>query len=149
MATDDHWRIDHTGMGVSNITKAAKFYDAALGALGLKPIAHITKTFAVARGGNDPELGGVGYGVSYPIFWIDVFHPHGTKQHTAFRARSRGEVEDFHRAAISSGGQDNGGPGAPLRQLSPCLFRGVRSGSRRQQHRGRLPGELMEVLALS
>jgi len=84
MATDDHWRIDHTGMGVSNITKAAKFYDAALGALGLKPIARITKTFAVARGGNDPELGGIGYGVSYPIFWIDVFHPHGTKQHTAF-----------------------------------------------------------------
>jgi catechol 2,3-dioxygenase-like lactoylglutathione lyase family enzyme len=111
MATDDHWRIDHTGMGVSNITKAAKFYDAALGALALKPIARITKTFAVARGGNDPELGGVGYGVSYPIFWIDVFHPHGTKQHTAFRARSRGEVVDFHRAAISSGGQDNGGPG--------------------------------------
>ena len=67
MATDDHWRIDHTGMGVSNITKAAKFYDAALGALGLKPIARITKTFAVARGRNDPDLGGVGYGVSYPI----------------------------------------------------------------------------------
>jgi hypothetical protein len=21
MATDDHWRIDHTGMGVSNITQ--------------------------------------------------------------------------------------------------------------------------------
>jgi hypothetical protein len=35
-------------MGVSNITKAAKFYDAALGVLGLKPIARITKTFAVA-----------------------------------------------------------------------------------------------------
>jgi hypothetical protein len=48
MATDDHWRIDHTGMGVSNITKAAKFYGAALGVLGLKPIARITKTFAVA-----------------------------------------------------------------------------------------------------
>jgi catechol 2,3-dioxygenase-like lactoylglutathione lyase family enzyme len=79
--------------------------------VGLKPIARITKTFAVARGGNDPGLGGVGYGVSYPIFWIDVFHPHGTKQHTVFRAGSRGEVEDFHRAAISSGGQDNGGPG--------------------------------------
>jgi hypothetical protein len=24
---------------------------------------------------------------------------------------TRGEVEGFHRAAISSGGQDNGGPG--------------------------------------
>jgi catechol 2,3-dioxygenase-like lactoylglutathione lyase family enzyme len=111
MANDDQWRIDHTGIGVSNITKAAMFYVAALGALGLKPVARITKTFAVARGDNDPELGGVGYGVSYPIFWIDVFHPHGTKQHTAFRARSRDEVEAFHRAGVSSGGQDNGGPG--------------------------------------
>ena len=45
MATDDHWRIDHAGMGVSNITKAANFHDAALGALGLKPVARITKTF--------------------------------------------------------------------------------------------------------
>lgn len=78
--------------------------------VGIKRIARITKTFAVARGGNDPELGGVGYGVSYPIFWIDVFYQHGTKQQTASRARSRGEV-DFHRAAFSSGGQDNGGPG--------------------------------------
>jgi hypothetical protein len=41
MATDDHWRIDHTGM--LNITKVAKFYDAALGVLGLKPIARITR----------------------------------------------------------------------------------------------------------
>lgn len=49
-------------------------------------------------------------GVSYAIFWIDVFHPHGTQQRTAFRSRSRGVVEDFHRVAISSGGQDNGGP---------------------------------------
>jgi hypothetical protein len=24
MATDDHWGIDHTGMGVSNITKAMR-----------------------------------------------------------------------------------------------------------------------------
>jgi hypothetical protein len=48
--------------------------------------------------------------VSYPIFWIDVFHPHGTQQRTAFRSRCRGVVEEFHRVAISSGGQDNGGP---------------------------------------
>jgi hypothetical protein len=41
-------------MGVSNITKAAKFYDEALGALGLTPIARITKTFAVVLVGNDP-----------------------------------------------------------------------------------------------
>jgi catechol 2,3-dioxygenase-like lactoylglutathione lyase family enzyme len=122
MTSEDNWRIDHTGIGVSDIAKAAKFYDAALGALGLEPIARITKTFAAARSGSDPELGGVCYGASYPIFWIDVFHPHGTKQHVAFRARSRGEVEDFHRAAISSGGQDNGGPGLRSGNFPPGYF---------------------------
>jgi hypothetical protein len=36
---------------------------------------------------------GVGYGVDYPIFWIDRFHPHSTRQRTAFVARSRTEVD--------------------------------------------------------
>ena len=54
---------------------------------------------------------GVGYGVDYPVFWIDRFHPHGVKQHTAFAARSRAEVDSFHAAAIKAGGIDNGPPG--------------------------------------
>jgi catechol 2,3-dioxygenase-like lactoylglutathione lyase family enzyme len=111
MSNTDAWRIDHTGIGVSDIQRSARFYDAALGALGLRPVVRITKAFKPAGSGVDRDLGGVGYGVAYPIFWIDVFHPHGAKQHTAFRARSREEVEAFHRAALSSGGQDNGKPG--------------------------------------
>jgi catechol 2,3-dioxygenase-like lactoylglutathione lyase family enzyme len=54
---------------------------------------------------------GVGYGVDYPVFWIDRFHPHGVKQHTAFAARNRAEVDAFHAAAIKAGGIDNGPPG--------------------------------------
>ena len=107
----DDCRIDHTGIGVSNIGRSTKFYDAAFCALGLRAITHISKTFEIADSPNDSELGGVGYGATYPIFWIDVFHPHGAKQHTAFRARSREEVQAFHSAALSAGGQDNGGPG--------------------------------------
>lgn len=107
----DHWRIDHTGIGVSNIARSMKFYDGALGALGLQVVTCITKTFEIADSTNDSELGGVGYGATYPIFWIDIFHPHGAKQHTAFRARSREEVQAFHSAALSAGGEDNGGPG--------------------------------------
>lgn len=122
MADDDHWRIDHTGIGVSDITKAAKFYDAALGALGLKRVARITKTFGVTHNDNDPELAGVAYGVSFPIFWIDLFHPHGVKQHTAFRARSRDEVQAFHRVAIASGGQDHGAPGVRSGGYPPGYF---------------------------
>ncbi len=111
MPSADDWRLDHTGIGVSDIHKSARFYDAALGAVGLRPVVHITKTFEEATSASDSELGGVGYGVSYPIFWIDVFHPHGVKQHTAFRARSRQEVNAFYDAALSAGGRDNGKPG--------------------------------------
>ena len=39
------------------------------------------------------------------------FHPHGVKQHTAFAARNRAEVDAFHAAAVKAGGPDNGPPG--------------------------------------
>ncbi|MEO8703926.1 MAG: VOC family protein [Kofleriaceae bacterium] len=90
--------IDHTGIGVADVTRSAVFYDAALGALGL---------------GRVIELGcdAIGYGIATPAFWIDRFHPHSTKHHTAFVAKTRAEVDAFHAAAIASGGVDNGPPG--------------------------------------
>jgi catechol 2,3-dioxygenase-like lactoylglutathione lyase family enzyme len=71
---------------------------------------------------NDSELGGVGYGAAFPIFWIDVFHAHGAKQHTALRARSREEVRAFHSAAVSAAGLDNGGPGLRIRGYPPGYY---------------------------
>ena len=109
MSNAENWRIDHTGIGVSDIERSAAFYDAVLAALGLRPVIRITKAFEPADATSD--LGGVGYGMAYPVFWIDVFHPHSAKQHTAFRARSREEVQAFHAAALSHGGEDNGAPG--------------------------------------
>jgi catechol 2,3-dioxygenase-like lactoylglutathione lyase family enzyme len=69
--------IDHTGIGVADVARSAAFYDATLGALGLRRVAQLPE-----KTGAD----GVGYGVDYPVFWIDRFHPHGVKQHTAFAA---------------------------------------------------------------
>ena len=54
---------------------------------------------------------GVGHGFEHPIFWIDRFHPHSIRQHTAFSAKGRNEVDAFHQAGLSSGGTDNGAPG--------------------------------------
>jgi predicted lactoylglutathione lyase len=54
---------------------------------------------------------GIGYGQDHPVFWIDRFHPHSAKQHTAFGAKSRTEVDAFYAAALKAGGIDNGGPG--------------------------------------
>jgi catechol 2,3-dioxygenase-like lactoylglutathione lyase family enzyme len=94
--------IDHTGIGVADVTLSAKFYDAALAELGLRRVMQIP-----AESGADA----VGYGVDFPIFWIDRFHPYGYKQHTAFRAPSRAAVDAFHRAGLKAGGMDNGEPG--------------------------------------
>lgn len=94
--------IDHTGIGVADVARSAAFYDVVLNALGLRRVAQIPK--------ND-GADGVGYGVDYPVFWIDRFHPHSVKQHTAFAAKSRAQVDAFHAAALKAGGADNGGPG--------------------------------------
>jgi len=94
--------IDHTGIGVADVARSAAFYDLVLSALGLRRVAQIPK--------ND-GADGIGYGVDYPVFWIDRFHPHSVRQHTAFAAKSRAEVDAFHAAALKAGGIDNGPPG--------------------------------------
>jgi catechol 2,3-dioxygenase-like lactoylglutathione lyase family enzyme len=93
--------IDHTGIGVADVARSAAFYDAALGALGLRRVIELPE-----GDGSDA----IGYGVDYPVFWIDRFHPHGVKQHTAFAAKSRADVDAFHAAALIAGGTDNGSP---------------------------------------
>ena len=94
--------IDHTGIGVADVVRSAAFYDSVLGALGLRRVMQLPSSDGVD---------GVGYGVDYPIFWIDRFHPHSVKQHTAFAAQSRAQVDAFHAAAMAAGGSNNGSPG--------------------------------------
>ena len=94
--------IDHTGIGVADLERSAAFYDATLGALGLGRVVQLPE-----NEGTD----GIGYGVEYPVFWIDRFHPHSVGQHVAFAAESRAEVESFYAAGLRAGGTDNGAPG--------------------------------------
>jgi catechol 2,3-dioxygenase-like lactoylglutathione lyase family enzyme len=94
--------IDHTGIGVADVGRSAAFYDDALGALGLRRVMQMPE-----GSGTD----GIGYGVDYPVFWIDRFHPHSVQQHTAFAARTRAEVDAFYSTALRAGGADNGMPG--------------------------------------
>jgi hypothetical protein len=64
---------------------------------------------------------GIGYGLDHPVFWIDRFHPHSVKQHTAFAAKSRTEVDAFYAVALKAGGIDNGGPGL-RKQYTPGYY---------------------------
>src|SRR5215469_1819490 len=94
--------IDHASTGVADVARSAAFYDVALRALGLRRSMQIPP---------DTGVDAVGYGVEYPIFWIDRFHPHSAKFHVAFAATSRAEVDAFHAAALKAGGTDDGAPG--------------------------------------
>jgi RimJ/RimL family protein N-acetyltransferase len=94
-AKHDSMSIDHTGFGVADVARAAAFYDSALAAIGLRRVAEID--------------GGIGYGVTTPIFWIDRFHTPG-RNHTAFSTTTRDQVDAFHAAALTAGGTDNGAP---------------------------------------
>ena len=105
--------IDHTGIGVADVGRSAAFYDAALGALGMRRAMQLPENT-----GTDA----VGYGVDFPVFWIDRYHPHSVKQHTAFVAKTKAEVDDFHAAALKAGGTDNGAPGLREDQSTPVYY---------------------------
>lgn len=75
----------------------------------MRAVVRISETGELAQDGD--KIGGVGYGATYPVYWIDTFHPAGVRQHTAFRARGREDVNAFYAAALAAGGRDNGAPG--------------------------------------
>jgi catechol 2,3-dioxygenase-like lactoylglutathione lyase family enzyme len=97
--------FDHISLVVSDFARSRAFYDRALAPLGVKVM----------------EVGkACGYGRDEVDFWIGEgpasFHrPEHlrviTPVHVAFAARSRAEVDAFHKAALAAGAQDFGAPG--------------------------------------
>ncbi len=101
-ATEDLSVIDHVSIGVADIARAKSFYDAALQPLGYACLS-----------ANDTCLG---YGREAAAFWLNrATHPvqsdPASGLHFCFTAPTRGSVDAFHRAALTSGGRDNGNPG--------------------------------------
>lgn len=94
--------ISHVSIGVTDIERSRRFYDAALGALGYRRLFE--------------GEGYVAYGADEPKFWVaqselvPAANP-ASGLHFCFDAPSRSAVEAFHAAALASGGTDNGGPG--------------------------------------
>jgi catechol 2,3-dioxygenase-like lactoylglutathione lyase family enzyme len=94
--------IDHVSVGVSDLERAAQFYQLTLAPLGLSRLVTREAT--------------VGFGKSYPEFWINLRAemapvPSGSGVHICLRARSSGEVDAFHAAALQAGGSSDGAPG--------------------------------------
>jgi catechol 2,3-dioxygenase-like lactoylglutathione lyase family enzyme len=94
--------IDHVSVAVSDLERSARFYEMALGPLGVSRL--------VTRPGT------IGLGKSYPEFWINhradmAKVPPGSGAHVCLRAKSADEVDAFHAAALEAGGLSDGAPG--------------------------------------
>lgn len=99
--------LSHVGIPVLDIDRAKAFYEAALAPLGMK----VTQTLGPDRtesGGTAIGFGGEG---EQGLFWIGDNEATGEGLHIAFEAASREQVDEFHKAAITAGGTDNGSPG--------------------------------------
>ncbi|AKV03970.1 Lactoylglutathione lyase [Labilithrix luteola] len=97
--------IDHTGIHTKDPAKSRAFYEKALAPLGYAVLMEIPTEYT---GG----LVVLGYGVApKPDFWVAEGTPEEPKVHTAFRAESRKQVDEFYAAALAAGGKDNGPPG--------------------------------------
>ncbi len=107
--------LHHVSVGVSDVERAAKFYDAVLKALGYKRVVEYLP-YAVGYG----ERGGS------PQFWIGRPHNQqiptsGNGTHVGFSASSKGQVNKFHEAALAQGGSNNGEPG-PRPDYGPAYY---------------------------
>jgi catechol 2,3-dioxygenase-like lactoylglutathione lyase family enzyme len=94
--------IAHISIGVSDVTAARAFYDAALAPLGYRCLY--------------PGDDSAGYGADDAAFWLLQTTqpvPANPKSglHICFVAPSRAAVDAFHAAALAGGGKDNGKPG--------------------------------------
>lgn len=92
--------FDHVKFGVSDYAASKAFFLAALGPIGVRVVAEGTPDDGV-------ELCDEG-SASLCLFQTN---DKPAPLHLAFRARDRGQVDAFYRAALASGAHDNGAPG--------------------------------------
>jgi catechol 2,3-dioxygenase-like lactoylglutathione lyase family enzyme len=94
--------INHVSIGVADIARTKRFYDAALKPLGYECLSH--------------DAVSLGYGREAVALWIGkaerpVRPDDGSNLHFCFDAPTRKSVDAFHAAALRAGGRDNGKPG--------------------------------------
>ena len=102
--------LDHTGIVVSNLPAARRFYDAVAGALDLETADNGDQAFLLGKSADDP-IPYLWIGTLIPSYWVEGSQAGRNQMHIAFAATSEEQVREFHRAAIAAGGTDYGVPG--------------------------------------
>lgn len=101
--------LHHLSLGVADLERSARFYDAALDALGL------VRVWSDLRPGEPGQA--IGYGRPGQDDLLALKHrpdatvATGAGFHLALAAPSRAAVDAFHAAALAHGGACNGPPG--------------------------------------
>jgi catechol 2,3-dioxygenase-like lactoylglutathione lyase family enzyme len=93
--------IDHVSLAVSDLARAAAFYERALAPLGLSKLVVRERM--------------VGFGKTYPEIWINLRDgmarpPADSGAHLALRARTTAEIDAFHAAALGAGATSESAP---------------------------------------
>ena len=96
--------LDHLSLGVSDLERAAAFYDAALAPLGYGRLFSTVRSVGYGPPGAKDE--------AFAILAAGAdARPPGVGCHIALRAPSRDAVDAFHAAALRMGAADEGAPG--------------------------------------
>jgi catechol 2,3-dioxygenase-like lactoylglutathione lyase family enzyme len=92
--------LDHVGIPVTQLEKSKVFFGKALAPLGIEIVMEVDDAAGLGKDGR-------------PEFWIGMHRSSAAvvPVHVAFTARSRADVDAFHRAALAAGGTSNGAPG--------------------------------------
>jgi catechol 2,3-dioxygenase-like lactoylglutathione lyase family enzyme len=94
--------IDHLSVGVSDLERGRRFYDAAMAPLGYRRVNDKVRSSGYGPDENQDD------------FYIVLVSSEGSTvpgSHVALKANTRAAVDGFHSAALAEGGADDGSPG--------------------------------------
>jgi catechol 2,3-dioxygenase-like lactoylglutathione lyase family enzyme len=105
--------LSYVYLGTNDLERATRFYDAALGALGMRRcVTNDPAWDKVSAGWGLYEEDGVrelAVWVGLPFDQEAATIGNGTM--VAFKGRTTAEVDQFHAAALANGGSSEGAPG--------------------------------------
>ncbi|MCB9508381.1 MAG: VOC family protein [Myxococcales bacterium] len=98
--------FDHVSLGVAELERSVRFYDAALAPLGCVRLWQNARAAGYGPPGFEGEA-------PFALIAVGSTTP-PPALHLAFMAPNRGAVDAFWAAALATGGRDDGPPGTRL-----------------------------------
>ena len=99
--------LDHVTLTVRDFARSREFYGLVLAPLGITEVMSFGEACGYGRSGKPDFWIGTGPASFQTADQLRTITP----THLAFAARSREEVDAFHRAALAAGARDFGAPG--------------------------------------